>query len=232
MQPDDPRRARVKALAHASVAAGDPTGWFETLYREAGGDPGAVPWAEGGIHPLFAGWLARRGPLAAAGGKALVIGCGLGDDAEALAGMGFAVAAFDVSPTAIAWCRRRFPASRVEYAVADLFALPAPWRARFDFVLEIYTVQALPLAVRAPAVAAIAATVAPGGRLLVGCRGRDPDEPAEGPPWPLSRPELDGFAASGLEAVEVEDFMDAEDPPKRRFRALFRRPAAPGRSPP
>jgi SAM-dependent methyltransferase len=225
MQEDDPRRARVKALAEAALAAGEPTAWFETLYREAGTDLGAVPWAEGRIHPLFEEWLARGAGLAG-GGKALVVGCGLGDDAEVLAGMGFRVTAFDVSPTAIGWCRRRFPGSAVEYGVEDLFALPWAFAAGFDFVLEIHTVQALPVTVRDRAVAAIAATVAPGGRLLVGCRGRDEDEPPVGPPWALTRVELDGFARHGLMPREVEDFLDREDPPKRRFRALFVRPGA------
>ncbi|MCC5670705.1 class I SAM-dependent methyltransferase [Nostoc sp. CHAB 5784] len=43
----------------------------------------------------------------ASGQKALVIGCGLGDDAEAIASLGFEVTAFDISPTAIAWCQER-----------------------------------------------------------------------------------------------------------------------------
>ncbi|MDZ7952448.1 hypothetical protein [Nostoc sp. DedQUE09] len=37
----------------------------------------------------------------ASGQKALVIGCGLGDDAEALAHLGFEVTTFDISPTAM-----------------------------------------------------------------------------------------------------------------------------------
>ena len=51
--------------------------------------------------------------------KALIIGCGLGDDAEALAKLGFEVTAFDISTSAIAWCQQRFPDSTVNYLVAD-----------------------------------------------------------------------------------------------------------------
>lgn len=39
--------------------------------------------------------------------RAVVIGCGLGDDAEYLASMGYEVTAFDISPTAIAMCHTR-----------------------------------------------------------------------------------------------------------------------------
>ncbi len=70
--------------------------------------------------------------------KALVVGCGLGDDAEFLSQQGFTVTAFDVSPTAIAWCKQRFPGSTVSYHVTDLFEPSAKWLSSFDFVLEYY----------------------------------------------------------------------------------------------
>jgi hypothetical protein len=41
-------------------------------------------------------------------------------------------------------------------------------------------------------------------------------------PWPLTRAELDQ-AGGPLRAVTVEQFLDAEDPPKLRWRAEFRR---------
>jgi len=66
-----------------------------------------------------------------------VVGCGLGDDAEALAQQGFQVTAFDISPTAIAWCEKRFPDSQVKYQVADLFALDPAWHHKFDFVFVL-----------------------------------------------------------------------------------------------
>jgi hypothetical protein len=37
---------------------------------------------------------------------------------------------------------------------------------------------------------------------------REPGEAANGPPWPLTRAEIDAFAAGGLEPVRVEDFRD------------------------
>ena len=55
---------------------------------------------------------------------ALVVGCGLGDDAEFIAGLGFSVVAFDISASAIAAAQQRFPQSTVRYRVADLMAAP------------------------------------------------------------------------------------------------------------
>jgi SAM-dependent methyltransferase len=121
-------------------------------------------------------------------GRALVVGCGLGDDAELLASLGYDVVAFDYSPTAIERCRARFPGSPVEYLVADLLDPPAAWRRAFDLVLEVFTVQSLPPTVRATAIANIAGFVA--GRLLVvATQG----EPADGPPWPLTREQVTSF---------------------------------------
>lgn len=215
-------RERARRLAGESVGRGDPTGWFEELYAEAGGDEGAVQWADMAPNPHLVGWLERTGPRAAAS-RALVVGCGLGDDAEELARRGFDVVAFDVSPTAVAWCRRRFPGSRVEYVVADVLAPPGAWEGAFDLVVEVYTLQVLPPGPRETAMGRIAATVAPGGTLLVVERGREPEEDAGSMPWPLTRAELRGFVRHGLREQALEDYLDGEEPRVRRFRVEYGR---------
>ena len=101
----------------------------------------------------------------------------MGDDAEELAHVGFAVVAFDISPTAIAWCHERFPDSPVRYVAADLFTSPPAWHSTFDFGLEVYTFQVLPPELRPRAIERIAGYVAPGGRLLIMCRVRDGGRP-------------------------------------------------------
>jgi 2-polyprenyl-3-methyl-5-hydroxy-6-metoxy-1,4-benzoquinol methylase len=78
----------------------------------------------------------------------LVTGCGLGDDAEYLAGRGAEVTAIDLSPTAIAWCRERFPESKVCYETANLLE----FSGEFDLTVEIYTLQAMPAEFRSTAV--------------------------------------------------------------------------------
>jgi SAM-dependent methyltransferase len=180
---------------------------FEEIYAGAGDDLSSVPWARLTPHPLLVMWLDSAGlPPPAAGSEALVVGCGLGDDAEELARRGYAVTGFDVSPTAIARCQERFPRSPVRYRVADVLGLPAEWRGRFVVAVEINTLQSLPRRDRPAAVAAIAGTVARGGLLFVRCRAGGVDEP-DGPerPWPVRRSELDGFIAAGLTQVDLID---------------------------
>lgn len=216
-------RERTKELQGEFNARHDPQGWFDALYREAKGDPAAIPWADLKDNPLFVAWRHRTG-FDLRLRSSLVVGCGLGDDSETVAASGGAVTAFDLSPTAIDWCRRRFPASRVRYVAADLLQPPPEWRHAFDFVLEVYTLQALPADLRPQGIARLAEFVAPGGTLLVICRGRNAGDLAEGPPWPLVREELDAFRAAGLRAGSFDDLADPDDPSIRRFVAEFERP--------
>jgi 2-polyprenyl-3-methyl-5-hydroxy-6-metoxy-1,4-benzoquinol methylase len=176
---------------------------FEEIYASAGADLEAVPWASLAPHRELVAWLDEVPRLR--GRDALVVGCGLGDDAEAVSRRGCRVTAFDIAPTAIATCRRSFPDTLVCYRVADLFALPDAWRARFDLVVEIRTLQSLPPRQRADAAAAIAATVRPGGVIWVRCLGRDEAEPVTSRPWPVSRSELRAFVAAGLRELEFHE---------------------------
>ncbi len=208
-------------MAQKHLQAGDPLGWFEELYFQADGDTSIIPWADLAPNPNLITWLDQNqftGP-----GQALKVGCGLGDDAEELARRGFETTAFDISESAIAFCKNRYPESPVSYVVADLFHAPSKWRGTFGFVLESYTLQVLPPHIRADAMREISSFVAPGGTLLVIARGRDPNESEGKMPWPLTKDEFTRFQSFGLTERSFEDFMDNEDPPVRRFRATYRR---------
>lgn len=224
MNTEDPNNA-IDRLAGESISRGDATGWFDEVYRAADEDPSRIPWADEKPNRWLVEWLERERP-AAKGSTAVVVGCGLGDDAEELARRGFEVTAFDISETAIAWARRRFPESPVEYRNADLFALPALLEGAFDFVFEAYTLQPLPEAVRGTAIAAVGSLPAPGGSVLIVTRGRADGEEISGPPpWPLSHEELRGLERSGLMLDRFEDYMDYDrDPPIRRFRVHYVKP--------
>lgn len=216
-------RKRARALAADAVASGKPTEWFETLYREAGGESEAIPWADLVANPYFVEWADSTG-LRGEGKRALKIGCGLGDDAEDLARRGFETTAFDVSESAIRWCKQRFPSSRVHYAAADLMAPPAEWRGAFDFVLEAYTLQVLPESIRARAIVRVAQFVREGGTLVVICRGREPHDPEGELPWPLLHEEVMSFTNFGFHLIRFDDLEDDTETPRvRRFRAVFRR---------
>lgn len=212
----------VRALASASLAAGDPTAWFEQLYAAAQAGKGVVPWAHGQPNPLLVRWPRLPSPPQ----RTCVVGCGYGDDAEFLAGQRFSVTAFDVAPSAIEGARRRFAGSAVLYRVADAMAPPTDLVGAFDLVIELFTLQSLPSGARRNAITGIASLVAPGGTLLVVARARDDNEPEGSLPWPLMRTEIDSFTEYGLRAQEIEDFMDDEQPSVRRWRATFSRPAS------
>jgi SAM-dependent methyltransferase len=216
----DDASIRAAQLSADSLARGEATGWFEPLYASAHGDAEKVPWADEKPNPWLMEWLEQQSPPRS-GANAVVVGCGLGDDAEELAGRGYDVVAFDVSPTAIEWAKQRFPESAVQYRVGDLFELPSSMESAFDFVFEAYTIQALPVSVRSVAIHAVASLVAPGGELLAVMRGTQSDDPGEGPPWPLMRKELVAMEAAGLIVDTWDDFMDGAIP---RWRIHYVRP--------
>jgi SAM-dependent methyltransferase len=211
--------ADADRLAAESLRRGDPTGWFEPLYDAAGRGEAVVPWDRGEPHPLLVEWAAQRAEPAP-GVEAVVVGCGLGEDAELLARLGYDTVAFDVSPTAVEACRARHPGSSVRYQAADLLDLPAAWTRAYGLVVEVFTVQALPSSLRTRAVAAVAGLVAPRGRLVVIAFAGEAGVEADGPPWPISRHDLDGFVAAGLELVRLELLETGSGP---RWRAEYTR---------
>ena len=232
------RRQRARELARSE----DPLRWFETFYREAGEDLAQIPWVDLAPNSHLVSWLDQDAGSRLTG-RALKIGCGAGDDAEELTRRGFQTTAFDIAPRAIEICRARFPKTAVEYSVENLLNPPPEWICAFDLVVESYTLQVLPESMRRLALGALARMLRPGGSLLVICRARDEGEPLDAFPWPLSKSELDPLieppsAASAhppddrsapprLWEASFEDFLDAEDPPVRRFRIEYRRGAAP-----
>jgi len=196
-------------LAREALDAGDPAGWFEPLYAAAEQGETHVPWDRGAPNRWLAAWAEANRPRGA-GRRAIVVGAGLGDDAELVAELGFKTVAFDVSPTAARLARERFPDTRVDYRAADLLELPMAWRGAYDLVVEIRTVQSLPSAPRPAAIAAIGGLVAPGGTALVIAAARHPGDPDDGPPWPLTRPEIESFAAGDLRMARLDAPRDAD----------------------
>jgi SAM-dependent methyltransferase len=219
-----PDRTRLRELQAEYDARGDALGWFEALYREAGGNTATIPWADRGPSPHL---VSSLGSTDLAGQRALVVGCGLGDDAMFVASRGADATAFDVSPTAVEWCRKRFPHAPVQWVVANLLEPAIEWRQRFGLVVEINTLQALPKDIRPAAIDAVAGFVAPGGRVLVICRGRDDGDESVGPPWPLTRTELARFGEWGLREISFKNVVDADEEATRRFVVSFTRPDVP-----
>lgn len=207
-------KERTKQIQEEFAKRGDVFGWFEALYREADGNHEAIPWADLEPNRFFVEF-AEKTNLQADGRKALVVGCGLGDDAAYLHRLGFDVTAFDISETAIRWARQLHPEIRFE--VANLFSPPKNWRAAFDFVLEVYTIQPLPLEMRPQVIDAISEFVAAKGKIVVVTRGRKNDEIPSELPWPLSRKDLSRFEENGFRQTFFEEMQGDEEPPIPRF---------------
>lgn len=172
--------------------------WFDPLYEAADREAAAVPWA----NLRSCGWVADYASANPGSGAAVIVGCGLGDDAEVIAAAGYTTTAFDVSQHAVEWCRDRFPDSAVDYRVADLLDLEEDLVGRFDLVVEVRTIQSLPPDLRERAIDAVASLAAPGGVVLIVALARPDGSIANGPPWAVSAGELKRFAESDLSVTE------------------------------
>ncbi|NET02512.1 MAG: class I SAM-dependent methyltransferase [Sphaerospermopsis sp. SIO1G1] len=215
-------RSSVQNLAQQYIEAGKSTEWFEVLYSQANNDEKLIPWADMQPNHNLLQWLDAH-QIQEQEKTALVIGCGLGDDAEKLAKRGFKVTAFDISTSAIKWCQQRFPDSLVNYQVADLLNPPADWNQNFDFILESYTLQSLPTSLMSITVPVIANFLTAEGTLLIICRGRNPEDTLEKVPYPLTKNDVMQFVDIGLSLQQFEDYFDnQESPPGRRFRVTFK----------
>ena len=214
----DEFRERLLKLSEAAETDGEPLRWFEELYAGANRNSNEIPWARMEPHPKLVEWIANQPDVQ---GKAVVIGCGLGDDAEWLSVAGFEVTAFDISESSIQWCKERFPSTAVDYIVADLLNPPEAWFNAFDLVVEIHILQAIPEEVRDPAAAQIPCLLNSDGSLL--CIGRlaglqTPNESP--PPWPLSRTWLEGRFSS-LNPTYFQHFTYEESPSIDRYLASW-----------
>ena len=213
-------RARLRKLSEAAEVDGEPLRWFEELYAGAVRDSNEIPWARMEPHPKMVEWIAGQPDVQ---GRALVVGCGLGDDAEWLSAAGFDVTAFDLSQSSIDWCKERFPDTSVDYCVADLLAPPTTWLDSFDLVVEIHILQAIPEDIRDQGANELPTLLNLNGHLL--CIGRllgsqIPDEPS--PPWPLSQVWLEG-RFHNLKQVSFTRFINEDTPTIDRYVASWRR---------
>ncbi|AKU17162.1 class I SAM-dependent methyltransferase [Luteipulveratus mongoliensis] len=221
-QPPREWQQQADVWAGEAIAAGEPTAWFERLYAAGRDGTVTMPWDRDDAHPLLADWLAGQ-DSPATGARAVVIGCGLGADAERLAQLGYGTTAFDLSESAVATAVARNPGSQVDYVVADLLDPPTAWHQAFDLVVEIYTVQAVPVSMREAMTRAVTDLVAPGGT-LVAIQAVHEDGDDDGPPFPLTRAQIDAFAdGTGLKMVDLEQRTHPANPSVQLWQAHLRR---------
>jgi len=193
--------------------------FFENIYKQSQGDATNVPWAKMRTNTFLEEYLNMH----LGEGKAIVIGCGLGDDAAALEEAGFEVTAIDISPTAIAWCKDRYDYTDIDFKVQDIFTLPPEMLGQYDFIFESLTIQSLALEYRNKIIGAISSLLAPNGKLLAIANGKNEGEKHMGPPWPLERNELRLFENYDLKELEFSIFAEDSGLSSLKFRALYQR---------
>ena len=219
MKEFDPLRYRAMVKQHQDND--DPLGWFDSIYTDAEGDYKQVFWADLEPLPCLLEWFAEHPSLP--GKKAIGIGCGVGDDAEAMSAAGYEVTAFDIAPEAIRLCKNRYPGSRVNYRVEDLFNYPQEWAGSFDLVYECNTIQVLPGKYRIQARDAMVSLMAKDAHLLVSCRSRLKGQQEDDIPLPLDKDEIDGFKNCGLSEESFLSYVDTQTPGVPHFFACYKK---------
>jgi methyl halide transferase len=195
------------------------TDW-EAAYRR-----GETPWEKGKAHPALMDFLAGNGPLA---GEIFVPGCGSGFDARALSLPSNHVIGIDLAPFAIAKANSFPKVGHEEFFLADLFDLPAEFVGRFDLVFEHTCFCAIEPMRRPQYVETIVRLLKPGGKLIA-IFFINPDHDEEGPPYGVSRTELEDRFGTHF-SIERE-WVPAHTHPGREERELMRILRLEGRAP-
>ena len=212
---------KYKEMVRSFQERDDPTGWFDSIYSDAQGDHKAVFWADLEPSPYLVEWLDEN-PLDSSDKKAIIIGCGVGDDAEAISKAGYKVTAFDISPSAVELCKNRYSDTKVNYLVADLFEYPKEWIKGFDLVYECNTIQVLPGKYRLQALESMVSLMAENACIVVSCRSRESGEQEDAIPLPLDKYEIDGFVRAGLKEESFLAYDDDQDPSVPHFFSIYR----------
>ena len=211
---------KYKAMVKEHQEKDRPLAWFDSIYTDAKGDYRAVFWADLAPSPYLVSWL-EKNPANKQRKKAVVIGCGVGDDAEALSSFGYDVTAFDISQEAINLCKGRYKDTKVNYVVENLFEYPAYWMTAYDVVYECNTIQVLPGKYRAQARDAMISLLKKGSKILVSCRSRKKGEQLDDIPLPLDKEEIDSFIECGLKEKSFISYDDTQIPSVPHFFAVY-----------
>jgi hypothetical protein len=182
---------------------------------------GEAFWDRGGPSPPMKQYLEHH-PVR---GRTLVPGCGRGHDVALAMKHGLDAIGLDIAPTGVAEARARYPHLADRFVTGNLFDPPAEMRGAFDVVLEHTCLSGLRPAMRADYRLGIDLTLRRGG-LLIGVWYINPalDPGEEGPPFPLSVPELTALFADGYEIVDdyVPDVAFERREGRERVRVLRR----------
>ncbi|MDB4299410.1 TPMT family class I SAM-dependent methyltransferase [bacterium] len=174
---------------------------WDARYRD-----GETPWEKGMAHPALPFFVSKHPELFAEKPRLFHPGCGYGHDAGRLAPLCSELTALDLAAEPIARAKALYPAPNIHWEVGDLFAWDEP--GKYDLVWEHTCFCAIPLNRRPEYVRAIHALLKTGG-FLTGVFFIEPDHlPEEGPPFGVTREELNQLFAEDFELIE-----DLPNPP-------------------
>jgi SAM-dependent methyltransferase len=184
---------------------------WEARYRS-----GDTPWEKGAGAPPLEEFLARERVT----GRVLVPGCGSGHDVRLLAAQGAQVVGLDLAPAAIQRAAAHAAVAGETYVLGDFFALPREWSGAFDAVFEHTCFCAIDPARRDDYVRSLLEVLRPGGLFVAVFYLEPGHDPDAGPPWGVSRRELD--ERFGPHFTVTHDFVPARAYPGREGRELVR----------
>ena len=164
-------------------------------------------WDLGAPSPPLVGWLAQGGRFPGADdGRAACVavpGCGRGHDVRLLARAGYRVTGFDFADASLDEARALARADGVEAAFEqrDIFTLAGDHRGAFDGLWEYTCFCAIDPGRREDYARLVHALLRPGG-ILLGCFF-PLREGTDGPPFPVSRLEIERVLAPWFEVLEA-----------------------------
>lgn len=170
-----------------------PAFWDERFERRF------TPWDRGGVPQDLQRFVETTGPL-----RTLIPGCGAAYELAFLAGEGWDATAIDFSPAAVAAARAAVGPWAERVAQADFFHWQ-PSQA-LQLIYERAFLCAMPRAMW-PQVAERWAALLPAGALLAGFFFFD--EAPKGPPFGITRPQLDALLHGKFELVEERPASDS-----------------------
>jgi len=160
-----------------------------------------IPWDKGGIPEAF-----RRYAESAPPSSCLIPGCGNGYEAALLANLHWDVCAIDFSPAAVSNAQRLFPDLAAQIVLADFFSYQPP--KPIQIIYERAFFCALPPTYRERIVARWVDLLPPGG-VLIGYFHIAVPSGIGGPPFSITRSELNAFLSPHFACIEDNPVIDS-----------------------
>jgi SAM-dependent methyltransferase len=197
----------------------DQATFWDARYRE-----GSARWDVGAAAPPLAR-LARTRRLLDGVEQVAFLGSGPGHDAIDWAEAGFHVMGFDFAESAVVEATQRAAQEGVEarcrFSQADIFELASSYAGVFDAVVEYTCFCAIHPDRRGEYRGVVEDLLRPGG-LLVGLWFPSSDPGDGGPPYRVTRQDIDHLFLRGRDAFElVHEEEPADSIPRRRGRERF-----------